>query len=169
MMRAAFVRCGSERPKMWIRPEHFGDPDASVRSVLLRFAHRFAHSTRGNVAMIFAVAMPVLVMVTMGGVDISRAATVKSSLQDALDAAALAAARSSATTNEEINAIGNRVLNANLQHFPDAQLVSANFALNASQVVVASATVNVKTLVAGIVLPSSGKLLNDQIPVGAHS
>ena len=68
--------------------------------------------------MIFAVAMPVLVMVTMGGVDISRAATVKSSLQDALDAAALAAARSSATTNDEINAIGNRVLNANLHTSP---------------------------------------------------
>lgn len=61
------------------------------------------------------------------------------------------------------------MLNANLQHFPDAQLVSASFTLNASQVVVASATVNVKTLVAGIVLPSTGKLLNDQIPVGAHS
>lgn len=133
------------------------------------FTRRFAMSRRGNVAMIFAVAMPVLVMVTMGGVDISRAATVKASLQDALDAAALAAARSSATTSEEINAIGNRVLNANMQRFPDATLQNATFTLDASQTVVASATVNVKTLVAGIVLPSTGRLFNDYIPVGSTS
>lgn len=119
--------------------------------------------------MMFAIALPVLVMVTMGGIDISRASTVKASLQDALDSATLAAARSSATTNEEINAIGNRVLRANLQHFADASLYSATFTLDASQTVVATATVNVKTLVAGIVLPSTGRLLNEQIPVRAGS
>ena len=136
---------------------------------LTAHARRFLAETRGNVAMIFALTMPVLVMITMGGVDINRASTVRASLRDALDAAALAAARSSATTNTEINAIGNRVLRANLQTFPDATLTSATFTLNANQVVVADATVSVKTLVAGIVLPSTGQLFNDRIPVGAHS
>lgn len=130
---------------------------------------RFASETRGNVAMIFALAMPVLVMITMGGVDINRASTVRASLRDALDAATLAAARSSATTDEEINAIGNRVLAANLQSFPDVTLTSATFTLDTTQTVVADAVVSVKTLVAGLVLPSTGKLLNDRIPVSAHS
>ncbi len=133
------------------------------------FLRRLASETRGNVAMIFALTMPVLVMITMGGVDINRASTVRASLRDALDAAALAAARSSATTDEEINAIGNRTLAANLQAFPDVNLTSATFTLDASQTVVADAVVSVKTLVAGIALPSTGKILNDRIPVSAHS
>lgn len=133
------------------------------------FLGRFGASNRGNVAMLFAVAMPVLVMITMGSVDISRAQTVRAALQDALDVAALAAARSSATTNEEINAIGNRALRANLQHFDEATLSQASFVLNDNQVVVASAKVNVKTLVAGIVLPDSGRLFNDYIPVGSKT
>jgi Flp pilus assembly protein TadG len=133
------------------------------------FLGRFGASTRGNVAMLFAVAMPVLVMITMGSVDISRAQTVRAALQDALDVAALAAARSSATTNEEINEIGNRALRANLQHFSEATLSQASFTLNDNHVVVASAKVNVKTLVAGIVLPDSGRLFNDYIPVGSKT
>lgn len=130
---------------------------------------RFANETRGNVAMIFALSMPVLVMITMGGVDINRASTVRASLRDALDAATLAAARSSATSDEEINAIGNRVLAANLQAFPDVNLTSATFTLDDTQTVVADAVVSVKTLVAGVVLPTTGKLFDDRIPVGAHS
>lgn len=147
------------------------DQDWMKRNVvrLMVHARRFLAETHGNVAIIFALTMPVLVMITMGGVDINRASTVRTSLRDALDAAALAAARSSATSNEEINAIGNRVLSANLQTFPDVTLTSATFSLNTSHVVVADATVSVKTLVAGIVLPSTGRLFNDRIPVGAHS
>ena len=55
-----------------------------------RFATRFACSRRGNVAMMFAVALPILVMVSFGAVDIHQASKVKANLQDALDAAALA-------------------------------------------------------------------------------
>lgn len=135
----------------------------------LALVGRFVGETRGNVAMIFALTMPVLVMITMGGVDINRASTVRASLRDALDAATLAAARSSATTDTEINAIGNRVLRSNLQTFPDVALTSASFKLTDGHIVVADAVVSVKTLVAGIVLPSSGRLFDDRIAVGAHS
>ena len=133
------------------------------------FARRFGASTHGNVAMIFAISLPILVMITMGGVDINRAATVRSNLQDALDAATLAAARSSATTEADLTAIGTKALNANLQNYPNINLASATFTLNADQIVIANATVNVKTLVANIVLPPYGKLLDDTLPVGAHS
>ncbi|WP_263972995.1 pilus assembly protein TadG-related protein [Brevundimonas goettingensis] len=119
--------------------------------------------------MIFAISLPVLVMITMGGVDINRAATVRVNLQDALDAATLAAARSSATSTADLTTIGTKALKANLQNYPDINLANATFTLSADQIVIANATVNVKTLVANIVLPPYGKLLDDTLPVGAHS
>lgn len=130
---------------------------------------RFAAETRGNVAMIFALTLPILVMITMGGVDISRASTVRVNLQDALDAAALAAARSVAVTDSDLTTIGTRALRANLAAYPDIDLASATFTLNKDQIVIANATVNVKTLVANIILPPYGQLLDDTLPVGAHS
>jgi Flp pilus assembly protein TadG len=133
------------------------------------FTRRFGASTRGNVAMIFAISLPVLVMITMGGVDINRAATVRVNLQDALDAATLAAARSTATSDADLTTIGTKALRANLQNYPDINLANATFTLSADQIVISNATVNVKTLVANIVLPPYGKLLDDTLPVGAHS
>ena len=133
------------------------------------FAGRFSASTRGNVAMIFALTMPILVMITMGGVDINRASTVRVNLQDALDAATLAAARSSAVTVADLTDIGTKALKANLANYPEIKLDSATFSLNADHVVIADASVNVKTLVANIILPPYGKLLDDTLPVGAHS
>ena len=55
-------------------------------------AARLATDRRGNVVMMFAFAMPLLLMLTFGGIDINRITTVKARMQDALDAAALAAA-----------------------------------------------------------------------------
>jgi Flp pilus assembly protein TadG len=133
------------------------------------FARRFDAATRGNVAMIFAISLPVLVMLTMGGIDLNRAATVRVNLQDALDAATLAAARSTATTDAELTAIGTKALRANLQNYPQITLATTTFTLSADQVVIANATVNVKTLVANIILPPYGKLLDDTLPVVAHS
>ena len=136
---------------------------------LRAFARRFADSSRGNVAMIFAITLPILVMITMGGVDISRASTVKSNLQDALDAATLAAARTSFVTDKDLTDVGTAALNANLAAYPGISVTSATFTMNNDRVVIANATVSVKTLVAAIVLPPYGKLMDDNIPVGAHS
>ena len=132
-------------------------------------ARRFAVSTRGNVAMIFALTLPILVLVTVGGVDINRASTVRLNLQDALDAASLAAARSSYVTDADLTRVGTAALKANLQAYPNITLGTATFTLNAQQIVIADATVNVKTLVANIVLPPYGKFLDDTLPVKAHS
>ena len=60
---------------------------------MLQRLRQFGAHARGNVAMIFALALPALVLMTLGGVDLHRASTVKVNLQDALDAAALAAVR----------------------------------------------------------------------------
>ena len=60
----------------------------------LRYVHAqlcsFADSTRGNVAMMFAVCLIPLIAVTTGGMDYVHAMLIRSEMSDALDAAALA-------------------------------------------------------------------------------
>jgi Flp pilus assembly protein TadG len=132
---------------------------------------RMASETRGNVAMIFGLSMPVLVLMTVGGVDIHRASTVRVNLQDALDAATLAAARSPYSDDVNIQRVGLAALKANLKAYPNITLREADttFVLNKSEIVVASSKVDVKTLVANIFLPPYGKFMDDYIQVGAHS
>lgn len=132
---------------------------------------RLRRDTRGNVAMIFGLSLPALIMMTLGGVDIHRVSTVRVNLQDALDAATLAAARSPYTNQADIQRVGLAALQANLAAYPNVTLLTANttFRLNADDVVIADARANVKTLVANIVLPPYGRFMDDYVPVGAHS
>ncbi len=138
---------------------------------LRAFGHRMADDARGNVAMLFALSLPVLVLMTLGGVDIHRASTVRVNLQDALDAATLAAARSPYTANADLQRVGLASLRANLKAYPDITLNegATSFVLNSDSVVIASSKVDVKTLVANIFLPPYGKFMDDYLPVGAHS
>ena len=55
----------------------------------LRSLRRLASDRGGNVVMIFALVLPALVMITLGGIDLNRITTVKARVQDALDAATL--------------------------------------------------------------------------------
>ncbi|WP_425988541.1 pilus assembly protein TadG-related protein [Brevundimonas sp. TWP2-3-2] len=135
-------------------------------------ARRFASDTRGNIAMISAFVIPVLLLITFGGIDIHRASTVKANLQDALDAATLAAARSPYTANTDITRVGLASLRANLAPYNDITLLTAQttFVLDPSTgAVVGDARVDVTALVANIILPMVGRGTGDQIPVGAHS
>lgn len=133
------------------------------------FVARFAAGTRGNVAMMFALALPMLVMVTLGTVDIHQASKVKANLQDALDAAALAAARSKYTDDVNLSRIGLAALKANMPSYFHADSGdTASFKLEGNSIV-ADARVNVKVIVANIVLPPYGKLMDDYLPVGSHS
>lgn len=138
---------------------------------LRAFTRRMADDARGNVAMLFGLSLPVLVLMTVGGVDIHRASTVRVNLQDALDAATLAAARSPYTANADLQRVGLASLRANLKAYPNITLLEADtsFVLNGDDVVVASSKVSVKTLVANIFLPPYGKFMDDYLPVGAHS
>ncbi len=135
------------------------------------FTRRMADDARGNVAMLFGLSIPVLVLITVGGVDLHRASTVRVNLQDALDAAALAAARSPYTADADLQRVGLASLRANLKAYPNIILREADtsFVLNGDDVVVASSRVDVKTLVANIVLPPYGQFMDDYLPVGAHS
>lgn len=130
-----------------------------------------AQDTRGNVAMLFGMSLPVLLMIVAGGVDISRISTAKVGLQDALDAATLAAARSPYTEAADIQRVGMDALKANLAAQPTMSLLEneTTFVLVNGSVVVADARVNVRTVIANIVLPPYGQIMDDELPVGVHS
>jgi len=131
----------------------------------------FFRDRRGNVALIFGLSLPVMVLMTVGGVDIHRASTVRVNLQDALDASALAAARSPYTDAADIQRVGMDALRANLSNYPNIILREdkTTFVLNADDIVVARGFVDVKTLVANIFLPPYGQFMDDYLPVGARS
>ena len=142
---------------------------ARAAAGLKSLTSRFLRQTQGNVAMMFAMALPVLLMITLGAIDIHQASKVKAQLQDALDAAALAAARSTFTDDVNINKVGLAALKANMpSYFGEASGDTANFVLLNNRVT-GEATVNVKVLVANVVLPPYGKLLDDFLPVSSRS
>jgi Flp pilus assembly protein TadG len=94
-----------------------------------------ARDERGVTAVIFAITLAVLTPVALGVFDIYVATEQKGKLQDALDAAALYAARSNAQTPEAIDAIGDKVLAANLTLIDGAVLQTSNFTLSGTKVV----------------------------------
>ena len=137
---------------------------------LTAVAARLGGDRRGNVAIIFALCLPTLVMVVLGGMDVQRITTVRSNLQDALDAATLAAARSPHIKEDELTAVGLAALKANLRGYPGVTFRDEDIVFKIENgVIVADAKVEVKTIVANIVLPPYGKLMDDTLPVGAHS
>jgi Flp pilus assembly protein TadG len=65
---------------------------------------------RGAVAVQFALLLLPIAILTFGLIDISRTSLQKRQLQDALDASTLMAARSTATTNADLDTIGDAAL-----------------------------------------------------------
>ena len=106
---------------------------------------------RGNVAIIAALAMGPICVAGLGAADLARATSAKSQLQDALDAAALAAARTSATTDAQLKTHGDRYLGQNLKLGADYRLVASNFRFGADGKVIATAQVSVTPFVAGLI------------------
>ncbi|WP_165843863.1 pilus assembly protein TadG-related protein [Phenylobacterium kunshanense] len=107
---------------------------------------------RGNVALVAALAMGPICVAGLGAMDLARVSSARSQLQDALDAAALAAARTNATTPEELKVAGDRYLKQNLRELStDFELTSTSFTFGEKGEVVASARLEVTPFVAGLV------------------
>lgn len=87
----------------------------------------WAGDRRGAIAVQFAFLAVPLTVLAFGLVDLNRMNTQKHNLQDSLDAAALYAARSNATTDAALDVQGDKALNANLQLAPGAQLIKSEF------------------------------------------
>lgn len=116
------------------------------------FRRRLARlDERGNVAMIAALSMAPICVAGLGAADLARATSAKSQLQDALDMAALAAARTNATTDAQLKTYGDRYLSQNLRLSTDFRLTSTDFRFAQDGRVVGTATVSVEPFVAGLV------------------
>jgi Flp pilus assembly protein TadG len=101
-----------------------------------------ARDERGAVAIIFAFAVVVLVPLVLGLIDVYTATEQRARLQDALDAAALYAARSNLQTDAEIDALGDKALTSNLKLLRGATLLSSDFHLTSDKTqVIGSATI----------------------------
>lgn len=131
----------------------------------------FARAREGNVAMMAGIALPVLLLMSAGAVDMHNFLRVKSELQDALDAAALAAARSPYTDAVNIQNVGMASMEANMANYfkPKLDGSVATFTLGGKDKVVGTATVNVKTLIANTFLPPYGKIFDDYLPVSVDT
>jgi Flp pilus assembly protein TadG len=106
---------------------------------------------RGNVAVVAALAMGPICVAGLGAIDLARGTSAKVQLQDALDAAALAAARTNATTDNQLKVAGDRFLKQNLNLSKDFVLSSSTFKFGDNGKVVATAKLNVTPFIAGLV------------------
>jgi Flp pilus assembly protein TadG len=112
-----------------------------------------------------AIALPLAVL-SLGLIDVNRASMSKRNLQDALDAAALIVAKSSASTNAQADAIGDAALAAQLGTLTadEGVLSSSTFTLGGTDnaTVIADAAISVSPVVANL-------WLQGDMSVGAHS
>lgn len=123
---------------------------------LLRILRRLARDRRGAVAVTLALSLIPLSVAALGAVDLTRAVSARSQLQDALDAAALAAAKSvtaassppSKTDNANLQAAGDASWRQNLPASPDYAVQSKTFQFSADgKSVTGDATATVQSLI----------------------
>jgi Flp pilus assembly protein TadG len=112
---------------------------------LPKFLTQFGRDRRGVSAIAFAISFAVLTPMALGVFDVYQSTEQRGKLQDALDAAALYAAKSTATDTPGVNTEGTKALTANLQLIHGAALASSAFTLvsaNGDTKIEATATVN---------------------------
>jgi len=101
----------------------------------LAMLKRAVRDEGGVSAVTVAISLAVLAPMALGIFDVFSMTEQRGKLQDALDAAALYAARSPVFTTPEIDTIGDKSLLANLQLIHGASLKASNFVLQGNQVV----------------------------------
>ena len=112
---------------------------------------QFLKAEGGNAAMIVALALTPISLAALGAVDLSRATSAKVQMQDALDAAALAAGRTNTTDPAVLQAVGQHVLEQNLALDSDFHLSGSSFTFGDNGIVRASASATVHPFIAGLV------------------
>ncbi|MDO8297517.1 MAG: ubiquitin-activating E1 FCCH domain-containing protein [Caulobacter sp.] len=123
-------------------------PGPGLLAPIARLLRGFRNES-GAVAIWFALlALPIAVL-AFALIDVNRASVEKRQLQDALDAATLMAARSTAATDSELQAVGAAALVAQLSGTSDATLQSSMFKLVGTRVT-GTATATVVPVIANL-------------------
>ncbi len=102
------------------------------RIQLSSFLKKAINDQRGVSAVVFAISFAVLTPMALGIVDVYQSTSQRGKLQDALDAAALYAAKSPAIDTPGVNTVGQKAMTANLQLIKGATLTASNFTLVAA-------------------------------------
>lgn len=113
------------------------------------FLKTFWKRREGGVAVQFALLSLPLLVLAFGAYDINHADSRKRQVQDALDAATLMAARSSAATDADLQSVGSAALVAQLATMNDATLVSSSFASSTPNIV-GTAKVTITPVIANL-------------------
>ncbi|HEX7947188.1 MAG TPA: vWA domain-containing protein [Phenylobacterium sp.] len=111
---------------------------------------RFLLDKRGNVALVTALSLGPICLAGLGAADLARATSAKVQLQDAIDAAALAAARTNATTDAQLKVAGDKYLRQNLALGQDFVLTASDFKFGPGGTVQGTARLDVHPFVAGL-------------------
>ena len=111
---------------------------------------RLAGDDHGNVAMMTALAIIPLTVASLGAVDLTRGIAARVELQDALDAAALAAGRSSTQDPKELDSIGKRILSQNLTASGGLTVKASSFTFGGDGRVLASVDASYQPLLGGL-------------------
>lgn len=123
-------------------------PVFGLLAPVTRFFRRF-RSESGAVAIWFAVlALPIAIL-GFGLIDINRASVEKRHLQDAIDAATLLAARSTSTTDAQMQTIGAAALTAQMAGVSDATISGSTFKI-VGTTVSGTATASVVPVIANL-------------------
>lgn len=129
---------------------------------MLRWLRSALRDNRANVAVTVALSLAPLSLAALGALDIARATAAKLVLQDALDAATLATAKSTASDATQLQTTGDRILHQNLVLDSSVTLASDMFVFGTGGTVVANASAAVRPLVIGFI--TGGNII-----VGAHT
>ena len=115
------------------------------------FARRLRRDERGAIAVQFALlALPLAVLV-FGLVDVSRISLQRRQMQDALDAATLIAARSTAVTDADLEAVGDPAFLAEVAGMNlGLTASSATFKMGADNHVIGTATATLQPIIANL-------------------
>jgi len=107
---------------------------------------RFAGAQRGNVAMMFGLALVPLMIATGVGLDYARAALVKSQIADALDAAALAVGSSGLATAADVQKAAQAYFDTNYKGTSKVTVSVTSYDAKGSVTLGASANVSTTVL-----------------------
>ncbi len=124
---------------------------ARLMTRLRRWLGRAARDERGAAAVQFVfLAIPLSIMV-LGMVDIGRVSLERRQLQDALDAATLIAARSTAVTDADLTTVGNAAFLAEVANLNLGVTGSnSNFVAGANNTVIGAATVSIAPIISNL-------------------
>ena len=138
-------------------------PRPSFTRLFKRVMARAIGAEGGNVALIFALCVVVVVPLAAFGIDYARASRVKADLQETLDAATLLAARSSDAS--KIPDVGKKAFAAQMAGVEGAQKLAPAFEVK-NDVVIGTATAQVTPFFSPLHLGK--RLLSLVVPVPRH-